>query len=442
MKYRYELSVFGFYDYTGMEKHFERMARKGWRLCSLSNLRKYQKTEPRPLKFAVTYSPEVNGFEPEVPQGQADMEALCEAAGWHLAGRNGQLQVFYNEDPDPVPLDTDPNIQLDMIHRTMKKNFLPSYIVLAVMAVVQVITQLGQLERGSGMPLYAGPVYYFSGVSWLTLLTWSALLVIYLLELGRYLGWYRRARRRAEEGLMTPSPNSLPVQSLALFFLALTVLSWMLSSSLREMVLLLLGMLILVFVLVLGLSKLMKAMKLPAKTNRAVTVIATLVLTFAFIASSIQSEIFSSRQDYAGKYEYRGTYFYYYADEIPLRLGDLGYADSGEDSTRSQVQYSPLVRRQVCFQRPRMDALERPELNYIIADIRFKPLWEVCLRDFLGDSAQTVDAAPWGADQAWRLEDGFDAVYVLCWEDRMVYLELEEDLTDAQKAVAGENLRP
>lgn len=442
MKNRYELSLFSFYDHTGMVKHFERMALRGWLLCGLGGLWKYQKTQPRPLKFAVSYSPEVNGFEPEVPQGQADLEALCAAAGWQLAGRSGQLQVFYNEDPEAVPLDTDPDIQIDVIHRTMKKNFLPAYSMLAVVAVMQIVTQLGQLERGSGFPLYGGAVYYFSGASWLTLFTWSALLVIYLVELGQYLGWLRRARRRAEEGLMTPSPNSRPIQGLAVAFLTLTVLSWMLSSSLREMVFILLGILLVVFLAMAVFSKLLKAMKVSAKVNRALTVVVTLVLTFGFVGLAIRSELLGSREDYAGKYEYMGTYFYYHADDIPLRLHDLGYGADDEDSTRMEEQYSPLVRRLVCRQMPRMNALERPELNYVIADIRFAPLWELCLQDFLRGAAQTVDAAPWGAHQAWQLEDGADTVYVLCWDDRMVYLELEEDLTDAQKAVAGEKLKP
>lgn len=442
MKHRYELSIFSFYDHTGMVKHFERMALKGWRLCGLGTLRKYERTEPRPLKFAVTYSPEVNGFEPEVPEGQADMAALCEAAGWHLAGRGGQLQVFYNEDPEPVPLDTDPDIQIDVIHRTMKKNFLPTYILLAVAAVMQIFTQLGQLHRGNGLPLYGGPVYVFSGTSWLTLFTWSALLVLYLLELGQYLVWYRRARRRAEEGLMTPSPNSLPVQSLALLFLALTVLSWALSNNLREMALILMGMLLVVFVSMVGLAKVMKALKVPAKTNRLVTMLVTLVLSFALVGGLVQAEIFSRRQEYDGKYEYKGVYHHYYADEIPLRLGDLGYAEVQGDSTHSEVQYSPLVRRQVCYYRPRMDALERPELTYVIADVRFQPLWDICLQDFLEDSAQTVDAAPWGADQAWRFQGEFRTTYILCWDDRMVYLQLEEDLTDAQKSAAAQKLKP
>jgi len=53
-----------------------------------------------------------------------------------------------------------------------------------------------------------------------------------------------------------------------------------------------------------------------------------------------------------------------------------------------------------------------------------------------------VDAAPWSARQVWQLEDRYAAVYLLCWDDRMVYLELEKAPSDAQKAIIGEKLKP
>ena len=71
-----------------------------------------------------------------------------------------------------------------------------------------------------------------------------------------------------------------------------------------------------------------------------------------------------------------------------------------------------------------------------------KALWDVCLQDYLKNGAQTVDAAPWGARQAWQMENQYEAAYLLCWDDRMVYLELEEAPDDAQKAIIGGKLKP
>ena len=34
------------------------------------------------------------------------------------------MQIFYNRRPDPVPIETDPDLQIDNIHRSMKKTML------------------------------------------------------------------------------------------------------------------------------------------------------------------------------------------------------------------------------------------------------------------------------------------------------------------------------
>ncbi|MBR4036702.1 MAG: hypothetical protein IKJ05_08270 [Oscillospiraceae bacterium] len=36
------------------------------------------------------------------------------------------MQIFYNENENPVPLETDPMVQVNTIHSAMKKNFIPS----------------------------------------------------------------------------------------------------------------------------------------------------------------------------------------------------------------------------------------------------------------------------------------------------------------------------
>ena len=170
MNHRYSLPLFSFYDHTGMTCHWEKMARRGWLLDNVGGvLWRYRKIEPQRLRFAMTYFPEVTGFEPDTPAAQTDMEELCARAGWQLAANAGKFQVYYNEDPQAVELDTDPGIQLEVIHRAMKKNFLPSYALLAVCAVMQILTQIGSLTRDYGV-FYSGPAQYFSGFSWICII--------------------------------------------------------------------------------------------------------------------------------------------------------------------------------------------------------------------------------------------------------------------------------
>lgn len=128
---------------------------------------------------------------------------------------------------------------------------------------------------------------------------------------------------------------------------------------------------------------------------------------------------------------------------LPLRLEDLGYA-ADRHTLRSDIRQSPLLQWTEYHQWPDLHQAGsvHPRLDYLIVDVKFQPLWDLCLRDYLKKGARTVDAAPWGAQQVWQMETEFRAEYLLCWDDRIVYVELEEVPDDAQKAIIGEKLKP
>lgn len=431
MKHRYELPLFSFYDHTGMVRHLEQMARRGWRLDKLGGmLWRYQPMEPCRLKYALVYFPEVTGFEPTPPESHLRLQELCAQAGWVLAATAGKYQVYYNQDPDAVPLETDPGIQVDIIHRTMKRNFIPSYLLLTLTAVLQLFMQISDLNKDYNV-WYSGKAYYFSGVSWMMIPAWGALLLIYLLELGRYFGWHRKAKARAAEGLHTPSPRSWWVQLLAIVLLILLVISWTTVGQMRGFIFAVLAALLLAAVLSIGLSKLLKVVGVSAKVNQAITIGVACILSLMAVMSVSNFTIQSRRQ--AEQME----------AALPLRLEDLGYQEENH-TTRSDVRQSPLLRRAEYHQRSDIHQFgsTAPELNYLVIDVNFKPLWDICLQDYLKRGAQTVDAAPWGAQQVWQMENQYEAVYLLCWDDRMVYMELEEAPDDAQKAIIGDKLKP
>ncbi len=431
MKHRYELPLFAFYDHTGMTTHLEEMAQRGWLLDKMGGMFwRYRRIEPQRLRFAVIYFPEVTGFEPETPQGHVAMEELCAGTGWQLAATAGKFQIYCNEDPAAVELETDPVSQVAVIHRVMKKNFLPSNVILAVMAVMQLVMQFTNLTRDFGLQ-YSGAVYYLSGVSWLMIPTWSMLLLIYLLELGRYLLWYRRAKARAEEGLMTPSVSSHWVQRLALCLLAAIVLSWVTTGALTEFVLIFFGAMAAAGVLSVLASKWMKRMKVSAKVNQNVSAGIAVVLMLLLMITLMPTMLGNNH----GEEPETG--------KLPLRLEDLGHATT-ENRVHMEVQSTPLVTRTYCLYRPDRPRTS-PELEYIIAEVHARFLWNLCVNDFLKNGAQPVDTAPWNADGAWKVQKRFsseDAVYVLCWDNRLVWLDLAEEPTTEQMALITQKLKP
>ena len=63
-KHRFE--PFAFYNSTGICRHLEKMAAKGWMLTRMSTLWwTYRRTEPRKLHFAISYLPNLSQFDPD-----------------------------------------------------------------------------------------------------------------------------------------------------------------------------------------------------------------------------------------------------------------------------------------------------------------------------------------------------------------------------------------
>lgn len=61
------------------------------------------RTEPKQLRFAVTFFAGAGRFSPAPAAGLDTFQDYCAQAGWHRAASSDQVQVFYSEDPAAVP---------------------------------------------------------------------------------------------------------------------------------------------------------------------------------------------------------------------------------------------------------------------------------------------------------------------------------------------------
>ena len=176
----------------------------------------YRRAKPAQVRYAVTYLPNVGEATPRPdPEAQA-LDAVCTAAGWEkICDWNG-MQIFSNEQPDPLPLETDERLRLQAIHQTLKRHWMGLMFLLAVLLFLLLLFCWGWQE--------SGPTQYI----------WRAMLccgVLYpVSELGLYGLWYLRARRAVERGEKCPSNHALTLISngfcaavIALFVLFLVV---------------------------------------------------------------------------------------------------------------------------------------------------------------------------------------------------------------------------
>lgn len=463
------LETFSFYDRTGMETHLAHMAEQGWLLERIGQFFwHYRRIEPKKLAFSVCYFPKASAFDPEPSEDQQTFYDFCEHSGWVLAAANAQLQVFYNERENPVPIETDPVLEVESIHRTMMRSFLPSQIMLLVVALLDVALLVWQLIDNP-IALLASPA------STLTAMCWVLVFVLIGVELSSYFWWHHRAALAAERGEFLATGSHRKLQSGALLLLGLGVAYFMLSVALsgsRMMIALSIFMFFVyvpgLFVLIWGVKGWLKRKKVAAKVNRAVTFVAAVVAAYLFVGAVTFGLLLGSNHGWfaeqdEGTYQYDGKTLTVHQDQLPLTVADLMDVDYEGYSREHHGQESLFLAQYSAYQHPRFDAehyREMPTLEYTVTVVKAPFLYGMCRDHLLLDRAERwnrdmpesewysyepTDPAPWGAESAYRWtnrELGPTNDFLLCYPDRLVELTLEHgwEITPAQMAVVGEKL--
>ncbi len=459
------LEVFSFYDRSGLEKRLTQMAEKGWLLENIGSfLWTYRRIEPKKLTFCVCWFPKASAFDPGPSEEQQTFYDFCEHTGWVLAGSFGQMQVFYNENAAPIPIETDPVMEVDAIHRAAKRSSLPSQLLLLVLALINGWLFVSRL-LDDPVGVLASTANLFTGVCWMFLILLTAV------ECGSYLLWHHRAVKAAEQGEFLETKGHRKLQIIFLTVAGLGALHYLVSILTSEdqpmmvIALLMFGVYLPgVYLVIYGIKALLKKKKAPAWVNRTVTILSALVVAFVLIGGITRGVLFgSSRGWFAGKdetYEYLGHTFTAPQDNLPLTVEDLldvhydGYA-------RKQTNHQSLLLAQYeAHQRPRFDAddfKEMPHLEYTITLVKVPALYDLCKNALLAswdhdwmpdgqkDYAIPIDPAPWSAEDAYQLANqayGPESTFLLCYKDRLVEIDFGYgwDVTSEQMSLVSEKL--
>ena len=160
------------FDYEAVEAHLEKMAAKGWRLVNAgTNVWKYRQAEPARVKYAVTYAADASVYDSEPTESQKTLADFCARGGWVKVSDWAQVQIFCSEEENPVPIETDEEIRLEVIKSAMKKNFIPSNVVLVIILAFN----LWRVATG----FFYNPLPCLS--SWLMLLSLTFAVVAFML---------------------------------------------------------------------------------------------------------------------------------------------------------------------------------------------------------------------------------------------------------------------
>lgn len=424
---------FSFYDHTGIEQHLEEMAAQGWLLERIGGFTwHYRRTGPKKLAFSVSYFSGASQFDPGPSPEQEAFYDLCAHAGWTLAAASAQMQIFYNEQENPVPIDTDPELEVEAIHRSAKRSWLPSQILLLAVAVINGLMNLFRVVDAPIVTLSSSLILF-------SCLCWPLVILMTGVDMATYLRWRRRALKAAAQGEFLATRSHPLLQKLALA-VVLAGLAWCMAYLRGGMLTVTVTMLICMFGLVFAIAQvreLLKRKRVSAGANLAVTVgacVALPLLTVTLVTALVLT-VGGGGQDSGG---------------LPLTLPELlELPDEGDYVCYQNFSQSPLLELVSANQQLEGD---RRGMNYGVTVVKLPMLYDLCrdsyLRQWDGDgfwnrSYVPVGAAPWGAVEAYQEYDavyGPEESYLLCYPDRIVSIGFDWEPTQPQMALVGEKL--
>ena len=417
--------MYSFYDRTGIQNYLEAQAEKGWMLEKAGTLCwKFRRCEPRKLKFSVVYFPEADLYDPKPGEGEETFRDLCEHSGWKFAGSQAQMLIFYSTSSNPVPIDTDPVIEVQNIHKSMKKSGLLGYWLLMVSAVLQIVSQ--------SLGFATDPLRYLSwNINLFMILFWPSMFLMCAWRIISYYRWYRQAKRAAEDGEFLATQDSQKIE-----------VSWAGSTFVFFVVCALLGpneisAAIVVGGLVVGLGiiaveviarEFFKKKGYDAAQNKVRTIVVTLVALL--ILTAVGTSLGFAIADHTGGNE-----------KHAIELSDL--MDVEYETLELEDNESIFMGRQrILHYTERRNGEPWYELQYQVVHVKADFLLDFCREEILRDNHYELagwDAAPWNADEAFAfLEDDEAEGYMLYYGDYIVTLWPNWEMTADQRAAIGD----
>lgn len=457
-KTKRRMEPLSFFDHTGISRHLEKMAAKGWMIEKIVNTGwVYRRIEPKKVHFAVSYYPKASEFDPEPSEEQKMFHDFCAHTGWQLACTSAQMQIFYNERENPTPIETEPELELQAIHASAKKSFIPSYIVLSIVAFMNSVLWISNL-LGAPLDLLANPTKLFTGFTWLLLIIFCAV------ELICYFRWYTKAKAAAEHGEFLKVISTSKFQKAVLLLVMAGVVFWVVNyvvfgNNLQRWVAVLMGLYVFaVFEIVNAVKEFLKRKKASRGVNCTVTIVTSFVVAFGMMGLITFGTLYASSHGlFTDKneetYEHKGQTFIIHQDELPLVIEDLVDIDYSGYIKERRGNVSLLLGQLVMRQYPRFDTdnyTDIPSLEYTMTIVNIPALYEMCRERLIYEQEELhhverheyrqESAETWCANEVYRLYDpeyGVENDYLLCYDNLLVEISFDWEPTEEQKSMIG-----
>ena len=210
------------YLFDVLQRKLEKRSEKGWMADYIGVFFiKYKKCEPKKRKVQIVYDPENMEYwrnDSEYTQG---LEEYVESAGWVKACDYFKQKIYYNDDPDAVPIDTDERVRFENIKESMTAFSLVTFI--AIIGLLFFGLMFGDGIHWENFPLHGVPAIFIILVIPVTLV------VDYIM----YALWLRKCDKNLEAGLGLASTEPSHIVSIIVLILLLACAAGMFIYSLN-----------------------------------------------------------------------------------------------------------------------------------------------------------------------------------------------------------------
>ena len=183
MNRKYGIGITSPYCFQTLEHRLRKESEKGWMMDKMGiMLARFKRCEPRKRAVQVVFDPDALEYGTDPTPYSQGLEDLIGSTGWYKTCDYFKQKIYYNDDPDAVPIETDDRLKLETIKDAMlPTSFLTVVIVFFFVLsmglhgdlIFAIMTASGGLSRAIGplcialVPLYLLTAYIHYNI-WLT----------------------------------------------------------------------------------------------------------------------------------------------------------------------------------------------------------------------------------------------------------------------------------
>ncbi len=436
------------FEKAALTRLLEEEEARGWRLTGLDTGLVFARSAPKQARYSPALVDSADPYDVNPSEETREYMDYCAAAGWAYVCGSGKWRIFRTEDPDAPSIESDPALELELVHSVCKKSRNYHIMLAGVMGLLLILSA----------PVWNWVRFctQYSNWGWgFVLLCFFGASVCYVTE---YTLWRRAQKRRAALGeTVAYLPHNRLSRGQMILHLWLPIAGVAaamvpdLAHGNQEGVETAIALLWLIPLALGGVlvSCFLRRRKNDPETNRIFgPVLLVLVMVLFLVGRNyIQEEEMEQRLFHTViPITVEGEEYRLYRDEIPLALDDLGVAhDAGLEERRVADEGRALIASLWCFTREAnpWSGGRKPSLSYRVYASGVPFLFEKCLEEYeylISEGGKPVQVPGLSAGAVYFREDEGRRTWLAVYEDCLFEVSANFEVTAQMLATAEEKL--